>query len=128
MDSVHPDLPKYEMVTLPPNLEAVKVEPDVFITEKAFEIPVPKDREVTGPPAKKKSDKLMTYDEFMKTSSKEGEIYLPADPPVSTQPRPQAAAIRYRHRAPSASAGQEEADSATGDGEERETFDFNIEC
>ena len=130
MDSCHADLPKYETIELPPNVEAVKVEPDVFITQEQFEVPVPKSMEPLEPPSKnKKSEKLLSYQEFMKESAKEGEIYVPAEPRISTQPRPQAAAIRYRHTYSIAS--QEEADSIMEEGEGEEfvsTDTYNIEC
>ena len=130
MDSCHADLPKYETIELPPNVEAVKVEPDVFITQEQFEVPVPKSMEPPEPPSKKKkSEKLLSYQEFMKESAKEGEIYVLAEPRISTQPRPQAAAIRYRHTYSVAS--QEEADSIMEEGEGEEfisTDTYNIEC
>ena len=98
MSEEHPDLPIYETVNLPPNLEAVKVEPEVFVTEEGFEVPVPKGVDTVKPPPKKpRTSTLMTYDEW-KEASKEGELFLLADSPNPNQPRPQAAAIRYRDR------------------------------
>ena len=84
--------------------------------------------EVSEPPSKKKkSDKLMSYDKFLKESAKEGEIYLPAELRIPTQPHPQVAAIRYRYTQSIAS--QQEADSVTADGQEHEFTDkYDIEC
>ena len=42
MKSQHPDLPKFEVVELPVNLEAAKIEPEIFVQEEHFTIPVPK--------------------------------------------------------------------------------------
>ena len=107
MSEEHPDLPVYEIVNLPPNLEAVKVEPDVFIAEERFEVPVPKEIDTAKPPTKKpRTSSLMSYEEW-EQASKEGKLFLLADSPNPNQPRPQAAAIRYRFTA--------EAESTTGD-------------
>ena len=43
MDISHPDQPKYETLDFPTGpLEAVKVEPELFVEEEHFIIPVPK--------------------------------------------------------------------------------------
>ena len=47
MKSQHPDLPKFEVVELPPNPVAVKIEPELFIQEEHFTIPVPKSQAET---------------------------------------------------------------------------------
>ena len=44
MKSQHPGLPRFEVVVLPSNLEAVKIEPELFVQEEHFIIPVPKDQ------------------------------------------------------------------------------------
>ena len=118
MSQEHPDLPIYEALELPPNLEAVKVEPDVFVSEERFEVPVPKELGAAKPPAKKpRTSSLMSYDEW-EQASKEGKLFLLADSPNPNQPRPQAAAIRYRHA---------EAESTTAEEGEQESFKYNIE-
>ena len=55
MDLEHTDLPKYETVAIPANVEAVKIEPEMFISEEHFKVPIPKQLEdkTSEPPAKK---------------------------------------------------------------------------
>ena len=117
MSEEHPDLPVYEIINLPPNLEAVKVEPDVFVTEERFEVPVPKEIDSTKPPGKKpRTSSLMSYEEWER-ASKEGKLFLLADSPNPNQPRPQAAAIRYRFTA---------AESTTEDKEEDKVPTYSV--
>ena len=118
MSQEHPDLPIYEVLELPPNLEAVKVEPDVFVSEERFEVPIPKELGAAEPAAKKpRISSLMSYDEW-EQASKEGKLCLLADSPNPNQPRPQAVAIRYRHA---------EAESTTAEEREQESLKYNIE-
>ena len=49
MDQEHGNLPKYETVTIPANVEAVKIEPKMFISEEHFEVPIPKQLETRRP-------------------------------------------------------------------------------
>ena len=101
MKSQHPGLPKFEVVVLPPNPEAVKIEPELFVQEEHFTIPVPKSQAeapVDKPSTKRikrEVSQLMSYQEW-EAASKEGELYLLADSPNPNQPRPKAEAIRYR--------------------------------
>ena len=111
MSEEHPDLPIYEIINLPPNLEAVKVEPDVFVTEERFEVPVPKEIDAAKPPAKKPRTSMMSYEEW-EWASKEGKLYLLADSPNPNQPRPQAATIRYRYAAAESTTEDKEEDKA----------------
>ena len=103
MDSVHSHEPKYEALQLPSGpIEAVKVEPEIFIAEEDFTIPVPKPKtvgsEIIDEPSTKRIKKeisgLLSYQEFEK-ASKEGEIALLAQGKNSLQPQPKAAMIRY---------------------------------
>ena len=111
MSEEHPGLPMFEIVNLPPNLEAVKVEPDVFVTEEHFEVPVPKRDDTPKPPAKKPrvSSSMMSYSDW-EQASKEGELFLLADSPNPDQPRPQVAAIRYRYAPAESTTGDKEGD------------------
>ena len=101
MKSQHPGLPKFKVIVLPPNPEAVKIEPELFVQEEHFTIPIPQGQ--ADSPANKPSTKrikweasnLKSYQEW-EAASKEGDLYLLADSPNPNQPRPQAAAIRYR--------------------------------
>ena len=100
MDSVHSYEPKYEAVQLPSGpLEAVKVEPDLFVAEECFTIPVPKSTDTEDEPSSKRIKQeisgFMTYQEFEK-ASKEGYIALLAHGKDPFQPRPRVAMIRYR--------------------------------
>ena len=101
MKSQHPDLPRFEVVVLPPNPEAVKIEPELPAQEEHSAIPVPKDQadsSVERPSAKRvkrEATDLLSYEEW-EAESREGELYLLADSPNPNQPRPKAAAIRYR--------------------------------
>ena len=100
MDSVHSDQPKYEDVQLPTGpLEGVKIEPELFIEQESFTIPVPSSQPVakTDEPStkKRKTTGLLSYEDW-EEARKEGELYLLADSPNPNQPRPKAAAIRYR--------------------------------
>ena len=104
MDGTHPDQPKYEDVQLPSGpLVGVKIEPELFIEQESFTIPVPKAKPTSKadkPSAKRPKSEptnLLTYEEW-EQASKEGELYLPADPPNPNQPRPKVAAICYRNR------------------------------
>ena len=104
MDSMHPDQPKYEGVEFPAGpLEGIKVEPEVFVEQESFTIPVPKTKPTTKvdePSAKRvkrKASGLLSYDEW-EQAAKEGELYLLANSPNPNQPRPKAAAIRYRSK------------------------------
>ena len=48
MDASHPDQPKYETPDFPTGpLEAVKVEPELFVEEEHFVIPLPKTADST---------------------------------------------------------------------------------
>ena len=86
---------------MPPNPEAVKIEPKLFVQEEHFTIPVPKgqaDSPANEPSIKRikwEVSNLMSYQEW-EAASAEGDLYLLADIPNPNQPRPQAAAIRYR--------------------------------
>ena len=112
MSEEHPDLPIYEIVNLPPNLEAVKVEPDIFVSEERFEVPVPKEVDTVKPPTKKpRTSPLMSYEEW-EQASKEGKLFLLADSPNPNQPRPQAAAIRYRYSAADSTIEEKKEDNA----------------
>ena len=101
MKSQHPDLPKFEVVELPVNPEAVKIEPEIFVQEEHFTIPIPKSQvetpvdEPSTKRIKQEVSNLMSYQEW-EAASKEGDLYLLADSPNPNQPRPQVAAIRYR--------------------------------
>ena len=79
-------------------LEAVKVEPDLFVAEEHFTIPVPKTTDTEDEPSAKRIKQelsgLMTYQEFEK-ASKEGSIALLAHGMNPFQPRPKAAMITY---------------------------------
>ena len=104
------------------NIEAVKIEPEVFITQEKFEVPVPKqlDAENIEPLAKKpKSDleNIMSYKDFVE-ASKEGEVYIPAYGKNLFQPHPTAAAIHYRY----SNIKEEEQDVITIDPEEEDEF------
>ena len=92
MDSVHSNEPKYEALQLPSGpLKAVKVEPDLFVAEERFTIPVPKSTDTEDEPSSKRIKQeisgLMTYQEFEK-ASKEGDIALLAHGKDPFQPRP----------------------------------------
>ena len=122
MDQEHKDLPTYEVIAIAENIVAVKIKPEVFITQEKFEVPVPKqlDAENVEPPAKKpKSDleNIMSHKDFIK-ASKEGKIYIPTYGKNPFQPHPQAAAIRYRYSA----IKEEEQDVITVDPEEEDEF------
>ena len=104
MDSVHSDQTKYEGVQLPSGpLEGVKIEPELFIEQESFTIPVPKAKPTSKadePSAKRpkhESTNLLSYDDW-EQASKEGELYLLADSPNLNQPRPKAKAIRYKNK------------------------------
>ena len=76
MDLEHSDLPKYETIAIPVNVEAVKIKPEMFISEEHFEVPIPKQLEdkTSEPPAKKpKGDisSIMSYDEFVEAGKEE---------------------------------------------------------
>ena len=122
MDQEHSDLPKYEVIAILANVEAVKIKPEVFITQEHFEVPIPKQltAKTLEPPAKKSKgdiENIMSYDKFVEVS-KEDEICTLAywkDPP---QPRPKTAAIRYRYLA----VKQEETDVVTIDPEDEDEF------
>ena len=122
MDQEHSDLPKYEVIAILANVEAVKIEPEVFITQEHFEVPIPKqlDAKNLEPPAKKSKgdmENIMSYDKFVE-ASKEGEIYVPAYEKDPFQPRLKAASIRYSCSA----VKEEEMDSVTIDPEEEDKF------
>ena len=114
MDSVHSNEQKYEALQLPSDpIEAVKVEPDIFIGEEHFTIPVPKSKVVeSDEPStkhiKKEITGFMSYQEFEK-ASKEGDIALLAESKDPLQ-LPQVAMIRY-HTKPS---GGQTAEFASG--------------
>ena len=100
MDSVHSNEPKYEALQLPSGpLKAVKVEPDLFVAEECFTIPVPKSTDTEDEPSSKRIKQeisgLMTYQEFEK-ASKEGDIALLAHGKDPFRPRPKAGMIRYQ--------------------------------
>ena len=104
MDSVHPDQTKYEDVQLPSGpLEGIKIEPELFIEQESFTIPVPKAKptsKVNEPSAKhpkREPTSLLSYEDWVE-ASKEGELYLLADSLNPNQPRPKVAAIRYRNK------------------------------
>ena len=42
MTQEHGDLPFYDVVLVPPNPEAVKIKPELFVQEEHFTIPAPK--------------------------------------------------------------------------------------
>ena len=116
MSQEHPDLPIYDVLELPPNLEAVKVEPEVLVTEERFEVPVPKELDAAKPAAKKpRTSSLMSYDEWEQASK---ERKLLADSSNPNQPRPQAAAIQHE---------QAEAESTTIEEGEQESLSYYIE-
>ena len=122
MDPEHSNLPKYETIAIPANVEAVKIEPEMFISEEHFEVPIPKQLEdkTSEPPTKKpKGDisSIMSYDEFI-GASKEGDICTPAYRKDPLQPRPKVAAIWYRHSA----IKEEESDIVTIDLEGEDKF------
>ena len=76
------DLPKYEVIAILADVEAVKIKPEVFITQEHFEVPIPKQLDAKNPEPPTKESKgnmenIMSYDEFVE-ASKEGEIYVPA--------------------------------------------------
>ena len=92
------------MFSLPSGpLEGVKIEPELFIEQESFTIPVPKSKssskgdEPSTKRPKREPTSLLSYDDW-EQASKEGELYLLADSPNPNQPRPKAAAIRYRNR------------------------------
>ena len=89
MDSVHSNEPKYEPLQLPSGPpEAVKVEPDLFVAEEHFTIPVPKSEdEPSSKRIKKEISGLMTYQEI-EEASKERDIALLAHGKDPFQPRP----------------------------------------
>ena len=101
MDSIHSQELKYETLHLPSGpIEAVKVEPEIFIAEEHFTIPVPKSKTVeSNEPSIKRIKKeitgFMSYQEF-EEASKEGDIALLAEGKNPFQPRPQVAMIRDR--------------------------------
>ena len=100
MDQEHNNLPKYEVIAIPVNVEAVKIKPEVFITQEHFKVPIPKQLEAKAlePPTKKSKgniESIMSYEEFVE-ASKEGEICTPAYGKDPLQPRPKVTAIRYR--------------------------------
>ena len=101
MDSVHSQESKYETLHLPNGpIEAVKVEPEIFVTKEHFMIPVPKFKTIeSDEPSTKHIKKeildFMSYQEF-KEASKEGNIALLAEGKNPLQPRPPVAMIRYR--------------------------------
>ena len=110
MDSVHSDQPKYEEVLLPAGpLEGVKIEPELFIEQESFTIPVPSSQPVakTNEPStkKRKTTGLLSYEDW-EEARKEGELHLLTDSSNPSQPRPKAAAIRYRTK-PSGGAAAE---------------------
>ena len=122
MDLEHSKLPKYETVIIPANVEAVKIELEMFMSEEHFEVPIPKQLEdkTPEPPTKKpKGDisSMMSYDEFIE-AGKEGDICTAAYGKDPLQPRPKVAAIRYRHSA----IKEEESDIITIDLEEEDKF------
>ena len=122
MDLEHSDLPKYETIVIPANVEAVMIEPEMFISEEHFEVPIPKQLEdkTPEPPTKKpKGDisSIMSYDQFVE-AGKEGDICTAAYGKDPLQPRPKVAAIRYRHSA----IKEEESDIVTIDLEEEDKF------
>ena len=92
MDLEHSDLPKYETVAIPANVEAVKIEPEMFISEEHFEVPIPKQLEdkTSEPPTKKpKGDisSIMSYDEFVEAGKEGGHLYCclwKGSPPTKT--------------------------------------------
>ena len=100
MDSVHSQESKYETLHLPSGpIEAVKVEPEIFVTEEHFTIPVPKSKtDESDKPStkhiKKEITGFMSYQEF-EEASKEGDIALLAEGKNPLQPHPQVAMIRY---------------------------------
>ena len=79
----------------------VKVEPDLFVAEERFTIPVPKSTDTEDEPSskciKQEISGLMTYQEFEK-ASKEGDIALLAHGEDPFRPRPKAGMIRYQNR------------------------------
>ena len=101
MDSIHSQESKYETLHLPSGpIEAVKVEPEIFIAKEHFMIPVLKSKTVeSDEPStkciKKEISGFMSYQEF-EEASKEGDIALLAEGKNSLQSRPQVAMIRYR--------------------------------
>ena len=122
MDQEHSDLPKYETIHIPVNVEAVKIEPEMFISKEHFEVPILKQLEgkALEPPTKKpKGDisSIMSYNKFVE-AGKEGDIYTAAYGKDPLQPRPKAAAIRYRHPA----IKEEESDIVTIDLKEEDKF------
>ena len=122
MDLEHSDLPKYETIAIPANVEVVKIEPEMFISEEHFEVPIPKQLEdkTSEPPTKKpKGDisSIMSYDKFVK-AGKEGDICTAAYGKDPLQPRSKVAAIRYRHSA----IKEEESDIVTINLEEEDKF------
>ena len=100
MDSVHSQESKYEALHLPSGpIEAVKVEPEIFIAKEHFTIPVPKSKTIESDEPSTKCIKMeitgfMTYQEFEKAST-EGDIALLAEGKNPFQPRPQVAMTRY---------------------------------
>ena len=118
MHQEHRDLPKYETIAIP----AVKIEPEVFVSEEDFEVPIPKqleDKTPEPPTQKPKGDilSMMSYDEFVE-ASKEGSICTAAYRKDPLQPRPKVAAIRYRHSA----IKEEESDIVNIGSEVEDTF------
>ena len=100
MDTSHPDQPKYETLDFPTGpLEAVKVEPELFVEEEHFIIPVPKTADSTTDepqPKRVKTEAPGLTTEELEKASKEGEVYLLAKSPNPNQPRPKVVAVRYR--------------------------------
>ena len=100
MDSVHPRSLSMRLLLPSGPIEAVKVEPEIFIAEEHFTIPVPKSKTVeSDEPSTKRIKKeitgFMSYQEFEK-ASKEGDIALLAEGKDPFQSHPKAAMIRYR--------------------------------
>ena len=97
MDTSHPDQPKYETLDFPTGpLEAVKVEPELFVEEEHFIIPVPKTADSTTDepqPKRVKTEAPGLTTEELEKASKEGEVYLLAKSPNPNQPRPKVVAV-----------------------------------
>ena len=122
MDQEHSNLPKYEVIAIPANVEAIKIKPEVFITQEHFEVPIPKQLETKTlePPTKKSKgdiESIMSYEEFVE-ASEEGEICTPAYGKDPLQPQPKVAAVRYRFLA----VKEEEPDVITIDPEDEDKF------
>ena len=122
MDQEHSNLPKYEVIAIAVNVEVIKIEPEVFITQEHFKVPIPKQLEAKTlePPTKKSKgniESIMSYEEFVE-ASKEGEICTPAYGKDPLQPQPKVAAVRYRYSAMK----EEESDVVTIDPEDEDKF------